>query len=191
MGKLTPKRHSQKLNINLYLWKMKTRKTHMLENSLTQQFLPADYMDVFACDLDGAGELTADEILIGFFTVMPGWVNALFKLRDVLVRPFGLKTGTDEGRVDDFKSMILNGGEVGLASQVAKSECETVLLLSDKHLNAYISIMVTQDTSCQKVKAITLVHYHNSLGRAYFFFIKPFHKMVVKSMLNNTIRRLL
>ncbi|WP_417189105.1 DUF2867 domain-containing protein, partial [Bacteroides sp.] len=25
----------------------------------------------------------------------------------------------------------------------------------------------------------TVVQYHNALGKAYFFFIKPFHKMIV------------
>ena len=25
----------------------------------------------------------------------------------------------------------------------------------------------------------TVVQYHNTLGKAYFFFIKPFHKMIV------------
>ena len=25
----------------------------------------------------------------------------------------------------------------------------------------------------------TVVQYHNALGKAYFFFIKPFHRMIV------------
>jgi hypothetical protein len=29
----------------------------------------------------------------------------------------------------------------------------------------------------------TIVHYNNLLGRVYFFFVKPFHKLIIHAML--------
>ncbi|MDR1652533.1 MAG: DUF2867 domain-containing protein [Prevotellaceae bacterium] len=38
-----------------------------------------------------------------------------------------------------------------------------------------------------KISIITVVHFHNALGKVYFFVIRPFHKIIVKAM----IKRLL
>jgi hypothetical protein len=171
---------------------MKSHKTDIPVDSLTQQYLPVNYADAFACEVTGAKELSADEIMISFWTVMPGWVNALFKLRNLLVRPFGLDTGEDRDHSEKLKSMIRAGnGNNGLMSVVAKSGNETVILLSDKHLNAYMSVFISTKDKLQKVTAITLVHYHNRLGRIYFFFIRPFHKVIIKSMLRSTLKRMI
>lgn len=124
--------------------KMKSYKNKIPINSLTQEFLPAHYADFFDCDVVGVRKLSADELQIGFWTIMPFWVSVLFKLKNILVSPFGLDTKTNNGQIDDIKKMILNGGKAGLISMAKKSECETVLLLSDKHLNAYMSVMVEQ-----------------------------------------------
>jgi hypothetical protein len=159
-------------------------------DSLVRQYLPVDYTDAFVCEVTGVKELSADEIMISFWTVIPGWVNALFKLRNLLVLPFGLDTSNGRGRFEELKAMIRAGnGNNGLTSVVAKSGNETVILLSDKHLDAYMSVFISTKDKLQEVTAITLVRYHNSLGRIYFFFIRPFHKVIVKSMLRGTLKK--
>ena len=171
--------------------KTDVHKTDVPVNSLTHQYLPADYTDAFACEITGAKKLSADKVMIDFWTVMPGWVNALFKLRNVLVRPFGMETGDNKDHSEELKKMIREGqASNGLMSVVAKSGNETVILLNDKHLDAYISVFVTESHHSQTATAITLVHYHNRLGRIYFFFIRPFHKIIVKDMLKSTIKRM-
>jgi hypothetical protein len=170
---------------------MKSHKTYIPVDSLIRQYLPVDYTDAFACEVTGAKELSADEIMISFWTVMPGWVNALLNLRNLLVRPFGLNTGEDRGRIEGVKAMIRAGNwNNGLMSVAAKSGNETVILLSDKHLDAYMSVFISTKDKLQEVKVITLVRYHNSLGRIYFFFIRPFHKIIIKSMLRSTLERM-
>lgn len=169
---------------------MKTYKTDIPSDSLTRQYLPADYIDAFACDATGAKPLSAEDIMVCFWTVMPGWVNALFRLRNVLVRPFGLKGDESKERTAELENIIRNGGSTGLASVADKSGSETVLKLSDNHLDAYMSVQTSQINNKQTVTAITLVYYHNRLGRVYFFFIRPFHGVIVKSMLKCAIKRL-
>lgn len=85
---------------------MKCHKAIIPVNSLTQQYLPVDYTDAFACEVVGSKKLYAEE-----------------------------------GRM-------------------------------------------------QTVTAITLVHYHNRLGKIYFSLIGLFHKVIVKSMLKATLTRI-
>lgn len=168
---------------------MKSYQTNIPANSLTKQYLPADYTDAFACEVAKAKSLSADEVMIKFWTVSPRWIDSLFKLRNVLVRPFGLETGEEENRTEKLKEMIRSGnGSSRIMSVVAKSSHETVVLLSDKHLDAYMSVVVEEGCNSQIVTAITLVHYHNKLGKVYFFFVRPFHKVIVKSMLKSTLK---
>lgn len=123
---------------------------------------------------------------------MPNWVNALFKLRNILVRPFGLDDGESENRSEKLKKIINDGsGSAGLMSVTDATDDEIVILLSDKHLDAYMSVLIEKIESKQIVVATTLVRYHNRLGRIYFSLIRPFHMIIVKSMLINTLKRVI
>lgn len=167
---------------------MRTYKTDIPSNSLTRQYLPVDYTDAFACEADNALKLPADEIMIRFWTTSPTWVNALFKLRNALVRPFGLEAGEKDRTSEALREMILSGnGKNGLMSVTDKSSNETVVLLSDKHLDAYMAVYTDETGSGNTVTVITLVRYRKLLGKIYFFFIRPFHKVIVKSMLKSIL----
>lgn len=167
---------------------MKSRKTAIPADSLTRRFPPADYADAFACDAEGGGDLSADDVLIALWTAMPGWVNALFGVRNALVRLVGLRGGGMKERADLLESTIRGGGSMDMVSVAAKSDRETVLKLSDKHLDALMSVHIARAGGTQTVTAITSVYYHNLLGRIYFFLIRPFHKPIVKSMLKSTLK---
>jgi hypothetical protein len=155
--------------------------------SLTERFLPADYADVYACRVDSGRELAADDILVGIWTDFPDWVAALFRLRNFLVRFVGLKGEKDDPGA--LERIIREGGANDLASIPAKNANETVMLLTDKHLDAYLSVHVESRGSLRTVSVVTLVHYKNRLGRVYFFVIRPFHGIVVKSMLKRAVKR--
>jgi len=170
---------------------MKCRKTDIPADSLVRQVLPAGYTDAFSCEVPGEMTYSVDDLQVSFWTVMPGWVNALFKLRNVLVKPFGLKGGEGDSTFQKMmEQTIRTGGSNGMTSVPFKNDRETVLKLSDKHLDAYASVYVRKDTPKPEVTVITVVHYHNRLGKVYFFFIKPFHKIIVKSTLKSTLKRL-
>lgn len=169
---------------------MKSYETDIPVDSLIRQYLPADYADAFTCQITGTKKLLPDDIMIHFWTFTPGWVNALFKLRNILVRPFGLEAG-DNNHSEEIKETIRDGkGNNGVMSVAVKSANETVILLNDKHLDAYMSIFLAESNHSQTTTAITIVHYHNWLGRFYFFFVRPFHKIVVKSILKSTLEKM-
>ena len=166
---------------------MKVTKTKIPSGSLAEKYIPADYSDVYACVADTAKEIIPDDIMVNFWTDFPNWVNALFKLRDFLVKFVGLK-GSESDNLEEFEKCIRTGGTYGFVSVPAKSDKETVLLLSDKHLDAYLSVHVESKVNHKTISAITLVNFKNKLGRVYFFIIRPFHGLIAKSLLKRSVK---
>jgi len=164
---------------------MKIKKIDIPYNSLIRHYLPADYTDSFQIWTAQQIEASPDDIMVDFWSDMPGWVNALFKLRNFLVHLVGLK-GSKNEMVNLIEDCIRSGGEYHMIKVPVKDSRETVLLLSDKHLDAYLSVLKEND---QTVSVNTLVHFHNRLGKVYFFFIKPFHGVIVREILKRTIKK--
>ena len=177
--------------------KLKVKKSTIPSGSLTEKYLPADHSDVYACVTDTGKEIIPDDIMVNFWTDFPRWITALFKLRDFLVKFVGLK-GSDSSNtayfvhstsMKELENCIRTGGTYDFVSVPAKSANETVLLLSDKHLDAYLSVHVESREGHKTISAITLVNFNNKLGRFYFFVISPFHGMIVKSLLKRSVKR--
>ena len=167
---------------------MKVKKYPIPSGSLTENYLPTDYSDVYALMTDTGKEIIPDDIMISFWTDFPCWINALFKLRNILVKFVGLK-GAENDNVKEFEKCIRTGKTYNFASVPAKNGNETVLLLSDKHLVAYLSIHVESKEEQKIISAITLVNFNNKLGRIYFFVIRPFHGAIVKNMLKRAFNK--
>ena len=167
---------------------MKVKKTGILLSSLVGNYFPADYSDVYTCEVYAEKEVIPDDIMVSFWVDFPAWVNMLFKLRNFMVKFVGLKS-SENGDLKELEKCIRTGKPYGLFSVPAKNCNETVLLLTDKHLNAYISVYVESKEEHKTISVITLVHFKNKLGRIYFFVIRPFHGLVVKSMLKRTVNK--
>ncbi|MDR1603201.1 MAG: DUF2867 domain-containing protein [Gracilibacteraceae bacterium] len=109
---------------------------------------------------------------------LPPWIIWLMKMRDVMMRPFGLKTGKDLGF--EHKKP---GAE--FFTKIAQNENELIMGENDRHLNFRVSVLI--DRLSSYVYLTTAVHYNNRMGKVYFFFIKPFHKIIVKSALRRVM----
>jgi len=162
---------------------MKVTKATIPENSKILNFFRADYSDTFVCTIHtNDNSLTATELQVAFWTVKPKWIQWLFDLRNILVKPFGLKSGGEDQEL--FIKSIREGGKCGMTSVPLSSPTETILCLNDKHLKAYLSVYLTDSKNGKRdIYCTTLVQYHNTLGKAYFFVISPFHMIVVKRMM--------
>lgn len=166
---------------------MKIVKCHIPSSSLLQAHLPGDYADSFCVTSSQEIPVTPDDLLVSFWTDMPGWVDALFRIRGFLVRFVGLKGEKGDNR--KLEECIRNGGKYSFIEIPQKDENETVMLMKDSHLNAYISVRIEPD-KCH-VYANTLVSFNNKLGVFYFSVIKPFHCVVVKQMVKRMVRKAL
>ena len=77
---------------------MKIHKTDIPPRSLLTPCLPGDYHDCFTYGMPCRRKISPDDLMTAFWTTMPGWVNTLFKLRNALVRPFGLQTDNGDAK---------------------------------------------------------------------------------------------
>ena len=168
---------------------MATKKSTTIPlGSLTEKYLPADYSNVYAYEVNSEKEITSDDVMVNFWINFPTWVNVLFKLRIFLVKFVGLKS-SEGSDVKEIEKCIRTGTAYRLASVPAKSDNETVLLLSDTHLGAYMSVYVENTEVRKIISLITLVHFKNRLGRIYFFAVRPFHGIAVKNMLKRAVNK--
>ena len=165
---------------------MKARKTEIPTRSMVNRFFPVDYKDAFVCEMSHDSQLTPDDIMVRFWTDFPAWVNFLFRVRNFLVRFVRLEGSMKS--LSELENCIRNGEQSKFASVPAKNDNETVLLLDDKHLDAYLSVYIEETPNNKLIYSITLVHFKNKLGRIYFFFIRPFHGLIVRSTLKNSLK---
>ena len=64
-------------------------------------------------------------------------------------------------------------------------------LFRSKHLTFYAALWCGEkESGGQTFTITTVVKFNNRLGRLYFFFIRPFHKVIIRSMLKRVAKRL-
>ena len=136
----------------------------------------ADWADGFEVRVGRSG-LTAEQAARQAFQEMPAWTGALMALRNLAVRPFGLK--------GDAHAAAPDARRIGMFPVVAEAEGEIVLGFDDRHLDFRIVVQTAPSgAEATSVRLLTLVRRHNALGRAYLAAILPFHKLIVMSTLS-------
>ncbi|MCC8087947.1 MAG: DUF2867 domain-containing protein [Rikenellaceae bacterium] len=154
---------------------MKAVKSKIPDISGVGILLPADYIDNFKYQLDHRTVIAARDIMERFWTDHPSWIRAMFSLRDIMVKPFGLKS--DKSKDGKFKEII-------------NEQSEYIVCLNDKHLDAYLSVLIERNDCQDDIHVITVVKFHNTLGRLYFTAIKPFHGIIVRRMIERICKNL-
>jgi hypothetical protein len=137
----------------------------------------AQFADAFRIDVAGRA-LDARQAAQRMMGRSPRWVQALLRLRHLLVAPLGLKTS---GNSENPRRET-----IGLFPILTQTPDRLVAGFNDKHLDFRVVVDVAagpDDTSGQQVTATTLVKTHNALGRLYLAVIKPFHRVIVPAML--------
>lgn len=134
----------------------------------------ADWADCFEVTVPGT--ITAAEAARQAFSQMPAWAGALMTLRDLLMRPFGLKGAHDPA--------LRLSNRVGFFPVISETGSEMLLGFDDRHLDFRIFIeALPVDGDRTQVRMATLVLRHNRLGRLYITAITPFHKLIVASVM--------
>lgn len=136
----------------------------------------AQFADAFRADVDEP-DLDARRAAEKLFADNPGWIDALLRLRNTLVRPFGLKTsGLGEPAT---------GGMIGLFPVISETPERLIAGFNDRHLDFRVVVDVAPSRPGHQVTATTLVKTHNLLGRAYLAVVLPFHRLIVRSLLRH------
>ena len=140
----------------------------------------AQFIDAFRVEI-GATAIEAREACTRMVLHGPRWIDPLLRLRNVLVKPFGLKT-SGEGAPAPH-------GLIGLFPVVYDTPERLVAGFDDHHLDFRIVVDVSGDAVNRQVTSTTLVRTHNLLGRTYLALIMPFHKLVVRGMMGRIVER--
>jgi hypothetical protein len=134
----------------------------------------AQFVDAYSIAVDG-GALDARHAAERMITRQPRWAEALLALRNILVKPFGLRTSG--------ASRIAPREMIGIFPIVSETPGQLVAGFNDSHLDFRLVVDVATSGDRQNVTATTLVLTHNLLGRAYLALILPFHRLIVRAML--------
>jgi hypothetical protein len=137
----------------------------------------AQFIDAHRVDI-GEVALDARQACIRMVLHGPRWIDALLRVRNVLVAPFGLKTSGEGAPAP--------GGLIGLFPVVSETPERLVAGFNDYHLDFRIVVDVN-GVEARQVTSTTLVRTHNLMGRVYLTLVMPFHKLVVRSMMRHIV----
>ncbi len=155
-----------------------------------------DYIDSFQGSFqDKFQNIGITEVGKLFFSSAPNWIDKLFAFRNKLVGFLGLKTSE---KLTDRQKILENlkfekGDQIGLFKVFNKTEDEIILGEDDKHLNFRVSLYLdkqNEDKTDKNLIITTTVKFNNWFGRLYFLPVKPFHKLIVPTMLKAIINKL-
>jgi hypothetical protein len=153
-------------------------------SGLAALYADASFVDAYAVKLP-SGRGDAGALAAAVFGQPSSMFTLLMRLRDALVRPFGLKTsahivralGPHADRLDMFRVLSRRPDEVIVGE-------------NDSHLD-YRGSLHCRPAGEDQVEVIltTVVTCHNRVGRAYLQLILPFHILVVRSNLARLFAR--
>lgn len=136
---------------------------HPVDSHLWLLVGPGDFVDGYSVVSSRAPREAAETGL-----TMPAWARLLLKLRNTLVKPFGLKTGAPK-----------SGDAIGMFPVTFENGQEIMLGMPDKHLDFRISVMRQNE----RIHMATWVKPRNILGRLYLAAVMPFHILIVRDAL--------
>ncbi len=151
----------------------------------------ADYLDRYEVTLPPGSQFTTDYLGLQIFESGPIWVDWLMRVRNAVVKPFGLRTGVLPEARADTHGHLNPGDKAGLFTVSHRIVDEIVMAETDRHLDFRASVHQCQSPRGEvRVSVSTAVWFNNVWGRLYFVLIGPFHRLIVSDTLGRMRRRL-
>lgn len=151
----------------------------------------SDYFDCFCADFRSLKPITPNMALLQMFgrQSFSKWAIALLKLRHFFSSPLK-KFPQNEFFVNNNITKIDIGHKIGPFTVEYLDGNEAIMVANTSFLKAYISLFVIHTDSEYELFFTTCNIYNNVFGRIYFFIIKPFHMIIVKSMMKRYVGNL-
>jgi hypothetical protein len=126
-------------------------------------------------------ELSPLEQFLRAARATPAWVDSCMRLRNRLVRPFGLKNLGDLATLQPARSAgaYQVGDRVGIFTLFEHHPDELLLGDRDRHLDVTLSVHQAGGV----VTLTTVVHIHGLLGRLYMLPVAPMHHLIAPAVL--------
>lgn len=158
---------------------------------IIKSFPEYDYLDVYSFKSARAERICPDDVAGLFFTEIPSWTTALLNLRNFLVRFIGLKgdSGSDWSKSLE-KENRKPGNRFGIFVIKEISGDEFMMGEEDSHLDFRVSVIVRKIPGGQEVFIATIVRFNNLMGKLYFLPVKPFHRIIVQSLVRRIEKKI-
>lgn len=154
----------------------------------------ADHVDVKAVDVSRPPtELALREFIAGLMSYNPGWIKGLYGIRAGFVRLLGMrqpKLSQPMGMQAADVPMQVGANAAFFTVTKAAEGQYWVAGARESHLTAYLGVVLEPQQTGSRFHVITIVHYNRWTGPVYFNGIRPFHHLVVRSMMQAGARQL-
>lgn len=151
--------------------------------AIQQLLASADHVDRKAI----TSAATLREFVAGFLGYYPWWIKGLYQIRGQFVRLLGLRQvgAPQPARLQPAEVPMTAGAQAAFFTVVAAApEHYWAAAATDTHLTAHLAVIATPAAGGQRrFEVLTIVHYHSWAGPVYFNIIRPFHHLVVGSMM--------
>jgi hypothetical protein len=149
----------------------------------------ADFHDSYRAPL-AHPELGIVGIFFALFGHTPLWMKLLLIARNAAARLVGLEAPTvGEIMKPTVRREYRVAEKIGPWPIFFIGENEIVAGRNNKHMDFRLSVLKAIDGDTPSVVVSTICTVHNLFGKIYLFFITPFHRMGVRSLMSNALAR--
>jgi hypothetical protein len=133
-------------------------------------------------------ELGIVEVFFALFGHAPLWMKLLLIVRNAAARLVGLEAPTvAEIMKPEVKERYAVGEKIGPWPIFFLCDNEIVAGRNNKHIDFRLSVLKAIDGDAVSVVVSTICTVHNVFGKIYLFFIVPFHRKGVRSLMSNAV----
>jgi len=159
---------------------------------INESFGKIDYLDTYKVPIYDYQSYSIDYITGLFFTSLPAWIRMLLSFRNFMVGFFGLQGGDIKLKEPDKSVYYAIDSNAVIFRVHNRNNNEIVMAENDKHLNFRTSLLIENvtDKDYGYLYCSTIVQYNNIFGKLYFLPVKPFHKLIIKTMLKIVSKKL-
>jgi hypothetical protein len=128
------------------------------------------------------------EVFLALFGHTPLWMKLLLIVRNAAARLVGLEVPTvGEIMKPTVRSKYSVGEKIGPWPIFFIGDNEIVAGRNNKHMDFRLSVLKAMDGDSTSVVVSTICTVHNVFGKIYLFFIIPFHRHGVRSLMSNAV----
>ena len=133
-------------------------------------------------------ELGIVDIFFALFGHAPIWMKILLIARNAAARACGLEApSVGEIMKPTVRSEYRVGEKIGPWPIFFIADNEIVAGRNNKHLDFRLSVLKATDGDAISVVVSTICTVHNVFGKIYLFFIVPFHRKGVRSLMSSAV----
>ena len=147
----------------------------------------ANHCDIKSVDVERAPDAAClREFIAGSLNYNPAWIKSLYRVRAVFVRLLGMRQdGIPSAPQFSAATVPFEPGASAAFFRVVTAEegRHWFAAASESHLTAHLGVILEPRGAASRLHIVTLVHYNRWTGPVYFNVIRPFHHLVVGSML--------